>query len=251
MNAPRKHPLGARLRHWHRRLGITAALFVAWLAISGVALNEGTALGLDQFKISGRFISGLYGFSQIQVKQSYVADGHWLAVSDAGATLDGRLIQATLAEVVGFVSVDKLLYVGLKDGLVLMTPEGQIIEHLGAESLPLSSIRRVGLGDANQIAIEGGKIFLSTDALRWSERPVVSVTWSQQVELPADQRSLAMTALQPQFPLSRVLADAHSGRLFGRYGHWVVDAVGFAALLLALTGSWIYLRARHRQQHLR
>ena len=80
-NVPRKLPIGARLRHWHRRLGITAAAFIVWLAISGIALNEGTFLGLDQIKVGGRFIAMIYGLSDSTPHVGYMDGRHWLAVN--------------------------------------------------------------------------------------------------------------------------------------------------------------------------
>ena len=79
--------------------------------------------------------------------------------------------------------------------------------------------------------------------------PGRTVECSKCIDLPDAAAQQAAEALRPQMSVSRILADAHSGRLFGRYGHWVVDAVGIAALLLALTGAWTYLRALRRQQH--
>lgn len=249
MSTTRRLPIGARLRHWHRRLGISAALFVIWLAISGIALNEGTALGLDQIKIGGRFISTLYGLNDRAPEVGFSAGAHWLVPSELGALLDGQLIKPQLSNVIGFVSSGKLLAVGLTDGVALLTPDGQLIETLHAETLPIITLRRIGLSNDQRIVIQGREAFVSADGENWTAFAGDSVQWSSLGELPATSRQKAAEALRPQMPLSRVLADAHSGRLFGRYGHWVVDAVGIATLLLALTGGWTYLRALRRQHH--
>ena len=37
-------------------------------------------------------------------------------------------------------------------------------------------------------------------------------------------------------PLIRVLSDLHSGRIFGRYGTWLMDASAVILLLLVATG---------------
>lgn len=249
MSTARKLPLGARLRHWHRRLGISAALFVIWLAISGIVLNEGTVLGLDQIKIGGRFISTLYGLNDAAPEAGFSAGARWLVPSEIGALLDGQLIKPQLSGVIGFVASGKLLAAGLTDGVALLTPDGQLIETLHAETLPTATLRRIGLTNDQRIVIQGRETFVSTDGENWTAFAGDSVQWSSLRELPATARQQTAEALRPQMPLSRVLADAHSGRLFGRYGHWLVDAVGIAALLLALTGGWTYLRALRRQHH--
>jgi hypothetical protein len=169
--------------------------------------------------------------------------------TELGALLDGQLIKPQLFGVIGFVSSGKLLAVGLTDGVALLAPDGQLIETLHAETLPVATLRRIGLSNDQRIVIQGQKTFVSTDGESWAAFAGEAVQWSNRRELPDTQRQQAEKALSPQMPLSRVLADAHSGRLFGRYGHWVVDVVGIVALLLALTGSWTYLRARRRQHH--
>ena len=236
------------MRHWHRRLGITAAAFIVWLAISGIALNEGTFLGLDQIKVGGRFIAMFYGLSDRAPRTGYTDGRHWLVPGASDVLLDGHLIQPSLSHVTGFVSTGKTLFVGFDEGIVVLTLDGQLVETLRAPTLPVAQLRRIRLNHDRRIVIQGERSYVSTDAETWSEIAAAdTVTWSKAIELPADQSDLAAAALRPQFPLSRVLADAHSGRLFGRYGHWVVDAVGLAALLLAMTGGWIYLRAVRRQ----
>lgn len=249
MSPPRKLPIGARLRHWHRRLGITAALFLIWLAISGIALNEGTALGLDRIKVGGRFLSTVYGLKENGPRSGFVAGNHCLIPTETGTLLDGRLMQFELSDPVGLVSDSKIIYVGLKDGLALFTAEGQLIEILRPGTLPVPTLHRIGWSNDQRIVIEGQQNFASADGENWSRFAAGAVSWSQRVDLSRDQQQQAAAALRPEFPLSRVLADAHSGRLFGRYGHWVVDAAGLAALVLAITGGWIYLRAVRRQHH--
>lgn len=249
MNLPRKLPIGARLRHWHRRLGITAAVFLIWLAISGIALNEGAALGLDRIKVGGRFLSAVYGLKEEGPHSGFVSGNHCVVSTELGTLLDGQLLQPELSDPVGLVSDSKMIYVGLKDGLALFTAEGQLIEILRSGTLPIPALRRIGLSEDRRIVIEGQESFASADGENWSRFAAGPVAWSQQVDLSAAQQQQAAAALRPQFPLSRVLADAHSGRLFGRYGHWFIDAVGLAALLLAITGGWIYLRAVRRQHH--
>ncbi|MBL1432554.1 MAG: hypothetical protein COB94_003805 [Gammaproteobacteria bacterium] len=40
----------------------------------------------------------------------------------------------------------------------------------------------------------------------------------------------------------RMLLDLHSGRVFGRYGIYVMDFAAIGLLVLSCTGLWIWLR---------
>ena len=45
-------------------------------------------------------------------------------------------------------------------------------------------------------------------------------------------------------PIERLLLDLHSGRFFGRFGPWVMDAAAVLIVLLGVSGTWIWLRRR-------
>ena len=69
--------------------------------------------------------------------------------------------------------------------------------------------------------------------------------WSVPAALPADE----LAALQADFlsrilPLERVLLDVHSGRIGGMIGTILMDGAAVLLLLLALSGSWLWLRRR-------
>jgi uncharacterized iron-regulated membrane protein len=52
-------------------------------------------------------------------------------------------------------------------------------------------------------------------------------------------------------PVSRVLADLHSGRLFGKAGVFVMDIVALSVVLLAVTGVWSWWLRRQENAHKR
>ena len=65
-----------------------------------------------------------------------------------------------------------------------------------------------------------------------------------------DVRGSLLPYSRPSVSVQQILVDAHSGRLFGRFGTFFVDAVGIAALLLATSGVWMMWRtskARRKQ----
>ena len=56
-------------------------------------------------------------------------------------------------------------------------------------------------------------------------------------ELSADYRGHSLS-------WERVLLDLHSGRLFGRYGTWVMDIAAGLLLVLVMTGIWLWTQRR-------
>ncbi|MFP5304650.1 MAG: PepSY domain-containing protein, partial [Gammaproteobacteria bacterium] len=60
--------------------------------------------------------------------------------------------------------------------------------------------------------------------------------------MPEAERSRLLEYSRPSVSLEHVLVDMHSGRLFGEIGAWVINAVGFAAIWLAISGTWMWYR---------
>ena len=66
--------------------------------------------------------------------------------------------------------------------------------------------------------------------------------WSEQVPLPGELRDILLKKYRGQgLTLERVLLDLHSGRLFGTFGVYIVDAAALLFLILAFTGVWMWM----------
>ncbi len=187
-----------------------------------------------------------YGLHGMAPTQGYPCDRHWVVAGGDTTLLDGKPLMPPVRTLRGAVSVDGVLYIASVDSLVLLKPDGTHIDTFN--SLPITSIRRIGTV-GNRIAIENHNAFASVDGEHWQTIAPGEVRWSQPENLPAPVRAATAAHLQPSLPLARVVADAHSGRLFGRYGPLLIDATGLAAILLAASGVWMALRdARRRRQ---
>jgi hypothetical protein len=245
---------GAYLRHWHRRLGLFASAFLIWLAVSGVLLNEGARLGLDNVRVSLPLLMHWYGLNALPPADGYAAGGHWLVTTGDATLLDGLPLAPQPAPVLGFAAIDAgghaLLFVATPDSLILLDDAGQRIETLNAATLPMATLRRIGRTADGQVAIQDLDAYASADGETWTPITASAVQWSAREPLPEAQRQRAAPYAQPSLPLLRVLADAHSGRLFGRGGPLLIDLSALAAILLAASGIWMIWRAARRRHHL-
>ncbi|HEY0914680.1 MAG TPA: PepSY domain-containing protein, partial [Solimonas sp.] len=107
-------------------------------------------------------------------------------------------------------------------------------------------------GHAGSIAVQDLDAFQSLDeGNTWTAVASTAVEWSEAQPLPDSERSRLMPYSRPSVSLEHVLVDAHSGRLFGSFGAWVINFVGIAAMLLAISGIWMMYRtssARRKRQ---
>jgi uncharacterized iron-regulated membrane protein len=240
--------IGTLLHRWHRRLGLCASLFLIWLAFSGILMNEAVALHLDAVRVDWPWLMQCYGLRAEAPADGFVAAGHTLVATDDNAALDGRALRPALPAPLGMVASGGLLYVATADSLVLLKTYGTRVDELRAPTLPMKTLRRIGIaGDRLAIAGDDGAVYFSDDGESWQPGDAASVQWAQAQPLSPAQRDTARTALRPALPLSRVLADAHSGRLFGRFGTTLIDIAGLAAMLLAGSGVWMFWRAARRR----
>jgi hypothetical protein len=245
-----KRTLTATLREWHKRAGLGAFLFMAWLGISGILLNQSASWGLDAARIDWPWMMALYGLHATSPDTGFSADGHWLAVAGDHAVLDGKALTVTVKPPLGFAVggelSQRLLFVAAADNLLLLTPDGSRKDELQPSlTLPVKTIRRIGTveGPGGRVAIEDQGLFASSDGEVWTPIPSTTrVHWSEEAPLSADQHKQFERHARPSVAVEQILIDLHSGRLFGRYGSYVINMVGLAATWLAISGVWMMWR---------
>lgn len=242
--------IGVVLHRWHRRLGAFAAAFLVWLALSGILINEAAPLHLDGVRIDWPWLMHWYGLQAEPPVSGWTADGHWLAVIDDEAALDGRPLQPPVHAPLGMVAVDGLLYVATPASLVLLKPDGTRIDELQSPPLPVHAIRRLGAVD-HRVAVQDLDAYASADGEDWTAVASTAVRWVQAEPLPEPQRARVARLARPSLPLTRILVDAHSGRLLGRFGATLINLVGLIAIALAASGLWLWRRSLQRQRHAR
>lgn len=256
-----KRNFTATLREWHKRAGLFAFLFLGWLGLSGILLNEASDLNLNSVRIDWPWLMSIYGLHADPPLAALAGGGHWLAVAGDNTVLDGKPLAEPIDAPLGFVAAQEpgeptkqMLYVAQADSLVLLKPDGSRVDELRMPPLPIGAIRRIGAvdGEAGGIAIQDSDTAYQSDdeGESWKPVPATAVHWSIRQQLPQDQRKLLLPFSRPSISVQQILVDAHSGRLFGRFGTFFVDAVGLAALLLACSGVWMMWRtgsARRKQ----
>lgn len=122
----------------------------------------------------------------------------------------------------------------------MLNSEGEIIEQI-----PYPDISQVGVDKQGTIYLQQGKQFFKSNdgLLSWQtiQQPVIS--WSSQELLPAElHKTVKRHFSSGILPQERVLLDIHSGRIFGSVGVLVVDLAGILIILLAISGSTMWLR---------
>jgi hypothetical protein len=222
---------------WHRRLGLVTAFIVMFLAITGILLNHAHRLGLDKRYVQANWVLRWYGFPAPDLLLSYRCGERWVSWSGSQLYVDDQAILQSDTAPIGTSAVkDGLVAVAFPQMVVLVGASGEIVERMGTESLP-GTLRRIGATNgALVVQTEHGSFRSDENMLAW-HAAASEASWSQPDEAPpALREQLAKAARGPGLSFERVLQDLHSGRLFGAWGPWLMDAAALAFIVLAATG---------------
>lgn len=243
------------LRNWHRRAGLFAFVFMGWLGLSGVLINQSPSWGYDTVPIYWSPVMWLYSLKPEPPETGFGAEGHWMALTPEGTALDARLVLPPIKAPLGLVVIAGaepiLIFIANAEHVAVLTPDGARYDELRSPVLPVSAVRRIGRVRElpGSIAVQDLDAFQSPDGGNsWSRVDPALVEWSAAVELPAAQRERLLPYSRPSVTLEHVLIDAHSGAIFGRGGVYLINTVGIAAIWLAISGVWMWWRTDRKRK---
>jgi hypothetical protein len=235
-----------KLARWHRMLGLTSAAFVLWLAASGLILNHGEALGLDQRHVHNAWLLKHYGIPYALPKASFSLPGHWLSQEGNAIYFDANRELVVAGTLVGAVNYGQMLVAATNERLYLFDASGNLLDNLGPEHGLPAAIQALGVS-GNWLVLRHlkGLVRLNPDTLQMDGHPARDVIWAKAGELPPALRAEVEEAERSQqISFDRVLRDLHSGRILGPLGSRLVDAAAVLFMVLAVSGMWIWWRAK-------
>jgi hypothetical protein len=238
----RRHWWIRQLRRWHRWLGISVVLWLLLLTITGELINHAEAFDLSHTQWSTSWLTNWYGVHAETPNEGFLADTHWLAGNGETWLLDGKKLAVKGEQPLGLVRVGGMLAAASKRRIRFYTVDGQLVDEVEAASLPLPEVRRIGIS-ADFVVVAADRALRSRDGTDW-QPAVREAVWSAPRPIPEALRSAWAAQFRATISAERVLIDVHSGRILGRRGPWLLDAVSVVLLALALTGGWLFFR-RH------
>lgn len=235
-----------RLRRLHRWAGIVSALFLLWLALTGLVLNHSSGLGLDDRYLAARWVLDRYNVGAPDVGAAFRIDGAYLSLVEDELYLDAQPLGIRADALVGAVPLGE--YIAVSDGLSL-----RIIDRRGSvlEAWPLET--EVGIPVVALAAAQGGVALRTANRnwyFDWAAAQILPLdaartpaSWPAPESVDTATAAAIATAWRRHvISWERFLLDLHSGRFAGISGALVLDLSAIALCLLALTGVLIWLR---------
>ena len=236
----------APLLRWHRRIGVTVAVLVIWLSVTGIVLNHSDQLQLDKAAVEQSLLLSLYGIER-PTAISFSSAGRWFShLGGNHLYLDGEEVAYCADYLAGVVWYHQQFVIACGDGLLLMSASGELIERVGsAYGVPetISGLAVTG----NQLLLNTGVTVISADldTLQWQPyQPITAVAWV--VAASAPDTLLSQLPLAGELDWERLLLDLHSGRLGSHLGRWLMDSAAVLFILLALSGIWVWAQRPSR-----
>ena len=241
------HSLRVRIRRLHRSVGAVIAIGVLLIVASGILLNHGPGLKLDQPGVNPDWILDHYGIQIEAPESAWKVDQNWLSHC-AGQLYFNDLAITPIGTLIGVTKLDDLLIAATPEQMLLLDPSGTLIEKLGSSALP---------GHLNALLANSDHIFVQTNA-GWFSSDSNLLAWTAVSEPPsaiaapaqnlptALAKNIARHARSQELNWERVLADMHSGRFFGSWVPWLIDAMAIALALLAASGFWLWFKTTPR-----
>jgi hypothetical protein len=228
----------------HRYIGLSSAIVLLMLAVTGIALNHTDELKLDSQMIQSEAILDWYKIKPPENIKSFATKNHWISQINQWLYFDHSVLLKNENSLIGAIETDDFIVAALNNSLLLLSLEGELIEQM-----PLSKIKKIGSAHQQNIAINSGEdIKISDDGLlSWHPYNKEQVQWSKRAQTPESiSHDIKKNFRSSILPLERVLLDLHSGRLFGTAGVIIVDISGIFLIILALSGCAIWLKHKFR-----
>jgi prepilin-type processing-associated H-X9-DG protein len=241
---------------WHRYIGISIAIFIIILSVTGIMLNHTNRLNLNKEYIKSEWLLNLYGISAPEKIISFHPGTHWVSQWGNILYLDGHSIGKTDKDIIGTVFFQDMIVIAQQDALLIYTRKGELIERVaGSEGVP-PGIEAIGTTDNNQLSVRAANGIFTTNAefLFWHKSPSAISVWSDPAVLP---QNIYQTTLEQYrgkgLTLERIILDMHSGRLLGNWGIYFTDLIAIFMIFLAASGLWlwgvrIFKKKKHHKQ---
>lgn len=244
-----KKPVNIRfiLLRWHHRIGVIAAVFAVMMAVTGILINHAHEWALDAKALPPSALKLFYSMQLENTKTGYPIGSHWLSLQAKKLYFDNNELASCDAPMAGAALIEETAVAACADSLIYFSKNGELIEKSDLQHAP---VQQLGLMQKTLVAkVDTALYALDTSGGDWQLiNSLDEIQWVHAKTLPVElQQQLADLNTVPDLSYERLLLDLHSGRLFGIAGRLTVDAAGVALIILACSGSWLWLARKLKQ----
>ncbi|MEH6552120.1 MAG: PepSY domain-containing protein [Pseudomonadales bacterium] len=230
------------LLRWHRRMGVTLAVCLLWLAATGILLNHTDDLSLDSSPVGISALQRWY-LGDLPEIRSYAIGSNWLSAANGHVFFNGIATESCTNRLQGAVVSGEYIVAACDDVLLLIADDGALIERVNSMYGLPTPVSAIASEETNVVIRSGDLIYqVDLEELSFQRLPAdtapVWVTSSPAPPKLVDKIEKSM--MGEGISWERFLLDLHSGRLFGRSGILLADIFALGLAMLALSGVWVW-----------
>jgi len=226
---------------WHRRIGICSLFFLAFMAITGIAINHDQDWSVLSKPLPYWLSSSIYSFSA-EIRVQFDHEGQLVTQTPNDIFYNSSRLDSHCE-----TTITGALF--WQENLLLMC--GTRIEIFNQEGLFIEEVPLLG-SQFNRLA-KCGEYLCIGDNQTWKKLDISTLEFSptnetiiqpgfEKVSYPVYPAGTKVTP--DEFDYARLMADLHNGSVFGRIGQILVDLSGLIILLLSATGCYLWLGNR-------
>jgi len=230
------------LREWHRKLGIITAVFVIFLAATGMIINHANDLSLDSLSVKTPWLLNYYGIKAPNEVRFYA--NKKIIITDNFVWLGNKLLSESNEPVIAAAKFQQFYLIVNSDQISLYSQQGELVDQLDSASSVPSNILSVAI-DNQHLIVKTADETLQTDNdfFSWQKVITKNIHWLKSEKLNQEDKQVAILQFKSQFlSWEQVLLDAHSGRIFSKAGVFLSDIIAIMLIMLSLSGIYIWLR---------
>ena len=237
----------AKLHKWHRRIGLLASAFIIFLVITGIVLQHSDNLELPSRHLNNSWLLKYYGIKPNPITTYQLGNK---TISHAGEQLylSGTHFISDQENIFGAVELNTQIIIAVDSALLVIDHAGNLIDEITTQDgLVEAPLGIAASGDSQKIVIRGVNTYWQGDSTltEWQALAGPHPEWaSPGITLPVLRQVIEAHDMSRQINIERFILDAHSGRVFGKYGVFVIDAAAILLLILSITGIWLWVTRR-------
>lgn len=228
---------------WHRKIGISIAIVVIFLSLTGLLLNHTETLNLAQININQSLILKRYHIQTDRDIQYFSEQDFKVALVDQDLYINQLSMDIEGKKLRGIGHYNQDFLVLIDDQLLIFNQALELLESVSVDDGLPNNIVKMAVQDQQLYLANHQNVYqfymdsLEVERIQSKKR----IHWSKPTPIPEKLiNDFSNQTDAKGLPLERIILDLHSGRFFGQIGVYIVDFIALLMIFLSISGVYMW-----------
>jgi hypothetical protein len=231
----------------HKIIGVCLALWLGFMAITGILLNHSSDLSLDKTPIQSSILLNIYGVKLPKTGTTFVINQN-ISVHLIGSNLfwnNQKILNIPPIEPYGLVaSTSKEVLIYWPTHLALFNLNGELVEL--KQNINIQNADAIGTNVSDNFYIKSSDKIFQVDAnLEFKTYSLEANTIQWSISKATDRttlKNLNLQNLNNGINYERLIIDIHNGNIFGCLNKFLIDFLSIFFVILIFSGLFIWFQ---------